>query len=58
MREKSLKDEISALASAEEKGMEKAKVDIARNMLKNGMDVNMVEDITGLSIDDIEKITL
>ncbi|WP_297135345.1 Rpn family recombination-promoting nuclease/putative transposase [Terrisporobacter sp.] len=58
MREKSLKDEISALASAEEKGMEKAKVDIARNMLKNGMDVNMVVDITGLSIDDIEKITL
>ena len=58
MREKSLKDEISALANAEEKGMEKAKVDIARNMLKNGMDVNMVADITGLSIDDIEKIRM
>ena len=32
LREKSLKDEISALANAEEKGMEKAKVDIAKNI--------------------------
>ena len=56
LREKSLKDEISALANAEEKGMEKAKVDIAKNMLNNGMDINMISSITGLSLDDIDRI--
>ena len=56
IREKSLKDEISALANAEEKGMEKAKVDIAKNMLNNGMDINMISSITGLSLDDIDRI--
>ena len=56
LREKSLKEEISALANAEEKGMEKAKVDIAKNMLNNGMDINMISSITGLSLDDIDRI--
>ena len=60
MREKSLKDEISALANAEEKGMQKGreeeKINIAKNMILNGMSNHMISNITGLTIEEIDEI--
>ncbi|SCH02575.1 PD-(D/E)XK nuclease family transposase [uncultured Clostridium sp.] len=60
MREKSLKDEINALANAEEKGMQKGreeeKINIAKNMILNGMSNHMISNITGLTIEEIDEI--
>ncbi len=39
-----------------EKGMEKAKTDIARQMLIQGFDVETIADCTGLSKEEIEKL--
>ncbi|MEG2057756.1 MAG: Rpn family recombination-promoting nuclease/putative transposase, partial [Romboutsia sp.] len=68
MREKSLKDEMSALANAEEKGIQKGiekgmqkgreeeKISIARNMILNGISSEIISNITGLTIEEIDNI--
>ena len=60
-RQKALKDKISAINTAEKRGreegiaegikegIEKEKFNIALNMLENGMSIDVVEKITGLS---------
>lgn len=55
MREKSLKDEISALANAEEKGMQKKAIEIAKSLL-DVLDAETIALKTGLTIEEIEKL--
>ena len=63
MREKSLKDEISALANAEEKGMQKGleqgmkekAIEIAKSLL-DILDVETIALKTGLPIEEIENL--
>jgi predicted transposase/invertase (TIGR01784 family) len=67
-RQKALKDKISAINTAEkrgreegiaegiEKGIEKEKFNIALNMLENGMSIDVVEKITGLSKTRVNEI--
>ncbi|MDX8334921.1 Rpn family recombination-promoting nuclease/putative transposase [Candidatus Cetobacterium colombiensis] len=56
MREKGKLDEISALATAEEKGERKAKLNIAKTSLENGISLEVVSQITGLSLKELEKL--
>ena len=72
IREKTMMDEISALENAEQKGIEQGiekgleqgreegarqeKIGIALNALKTGLDLNTISTLTGLSIDEIEKL--
>ncbi len=39
-----------------EKGIEKEKYSLARNMKKENMDINLISKLTGLSLDEIEKL--
>ncbi len=39
-----------------EKGIEKGKLDVAVNMLKDGLSVDKVAEYTGLSVDEIKKL--
>lgn len=59
MYEARLRGEInhrSAMASAEEIGMKKVKVEIAKKMLEKNMDIKNIAEITGLTEKEIEKI--
>ncbi|MHC1682270.1 MAG: Rpn family recombination-promoting nuclease/putative transposase [Clostridiaceae bacterium] len=64
MREKTLKDKVSALNQAERKGMEiglkegerNKAIDIAKNLLNFGMDIDTISKSTGLSIEEITLI--
>ncbi len=49
-------DKISALENAEEKGIEKGKIEVARKSLEAGLDINTISSITGLDISEIEKL--
>ena len=63
-RQKALKDKISAINTAEKRGreegikegIEKEKFNIALNMLENGMSIDVVEKITGLSKTRVNEI--
>ncbi|WP_018248967.1 Rpn family recombination-promoting nuclease/putative transposase [Orenia marismortui] len=55
-RLKWLRDEEMALKKAERKGMEKGKIEIATNLLKMGMNIEKVSEVTGLSKRQIEKV--
>ena len=65
IREKSLRDEISALANAEEKGMERGikkgernkAIEIAKSLL-DVLDIETISIKTGLSIKEIEDIAV
>ena len=63
-RFESLLEQNSLLANAERKGMQKGiqegiqkeKIEIARNLIKNGLDDKLILNSTGLSIDEINKL--
>ncbi|WP_304406532.1 Rpn family recombination-promoting nuclease/putative transposase [uncultured Clostridium sp.] len=55
-RRAALLDKISALENAEEKGIEKGKIEVARKSLEAGLDINTISSITGLDISEIEKL--
>jgi predicted transposase/invertase (TIGR01784 family) len=40
----------------EERGIEKGKIEVARNLLKMGMDLLAIMQATGLTKEEIEKI--
>ena len=48
--------ERTRIMIAEEKGILQSKKDIAKNLLDEGIDVNIISKVTGLSKDDISKI--
>jgi len=61
-------DEINALRTAEKKGIQKgkeeglkegekkAKIEIVKNSLKEGLDIDIISKLTGLTIEEIKKI--
>jgi hypothetical protein len=55
-REKTLRDERSRIKGAREEGREEGKIEIAMNMLLDGMSYDRVSRITGLTIDKVEEI--
>ena len=63
-RQKALHDYASAIGRAEERGMEKGigigvekgKLEVARQMLAKGMDATLVSEVTGLPPEDIRKL--
>ena len=38
-------------------GIEQNKIEVAKKLLKNNVDINIIVDSTGLSKDEIEKLT-
>ncbi|MDY3361828.1 MAG: Rpn family recombination-promoting nuclease/putative transposase, partial [Clostridium celatum] len=64
IREKAMMDEISALENAEQKGIEhgieegekRKSIEIARNAIKTGLDIKTIATLTGLTIDEIERL--
>ena len=69
LREKWDIDERSALASAKDEGIEEGmkegrkegernkSLEIAKNMLKKGLEVELIESVTGLTKEEIEKLS-
>ena len=63
-RRESRLNEISTLAYAEEKGMVKGieqgakleKIEIAKNLIQNGLDNKLISKSTGLSLEEVEKL--
>ena len=61
MREKSIRDEISALANAEEKGiekgieqgMEKMEIEIVSNMISQGLSEDIISKLTKIDINKV-----
>ncbi len=41
---------------AKNQGIEEGKIETAKNMLNKGMDVVLISECTGLSIEEIEKL--
>lgn len=56
LREKGIRDYNSGMAYAEEKGIQKNKIEVAKEMLKKGFDIELIAEITKLSIDEIRKL--
>ena len=64
IREKSIRDEISALANAEEKGIEKGiekgveqrNIEIVSNMLNEGLSEDMISKLTKIDINKVIDI--
>lgn len=50
------KEMNNRLDYAEQKGIEKGKLEIARNMLRKDMDFSVIEEITGLTKEQIETL--
>ena len=63
-RRESRLNEVSTLAYAEEKGMVKGieqgakleKIEIAKNLIQNGLDNKLISKSTGLSLEEVEKL--
>ncbi|QGG48061.1 Rpn family recombination-promoting nuclease/transposase, putative [Heliorestis convoluta] len=60
LREKAVRDEISALAGAKEEGLQQGHQKAVREntiaALRAGLDVNLVAQITGLDIEEVQKL--
>lgn len=56
LKEKWILDYNSGITSAVEQGEKEEKVEIAKKMLIKGLDLELIIDITELTIDEIEKI--
>jgi predicted transposase/invertase (TIGR01784 family) len=41
----------------EKRGEKKGKLNTARELIKNGVDINIIAKSTGLSLEEIEKLT-
>ena len=55
-RRAALLDKVSALENAEEKGRNDKAIEIAKNSLKVGLDIDTISNITGLKKNEIEKL--
>ena len=60
LREKAIRDERNNLNASRAEGIEvgrkEEKIEIAKNMLKEGMDIKIISKLTNLSIEEIKKI--
>ena len=56
LREKSIKDEISALSNAKEEGEYNKAIEIAKKSIENGLDENLISKLTGLDLKIIKEL--
>jgi len=56
LREKANKDRVSALEKAREDGEKNKAIEIAKTSFSQGLDIKTISLITGLSIEEIEKL--
>lgn len=56
LREKAIKDEITMIEGSREEGEKQKQIEIAKNMLKKGMDLDLISELTNLSIEEIKRI--
>jgi len=49
-------DELTKLDDAIEKGIEKGRIEVARNMFKRNRPIDEIAEDTGLSFDEIKKL--
>ena len=55
-RRESRLNEISALSYAEEKGVKRRNIEIAKNLIQKGLDDNFIIETTGLSVEEVREI--
>ena len=55
-RQKALHDYASAIGEAEDKGRMEGRMETARAMLAEGMDVALVSKVTGLSLEEVQRL--
>ncbi|GHU28436.1 hypothetical protein FACS1894172_19250 [Spirochaetia bacterium] len=58
LREMALSDRTTEINTAVEKRDLETRIQIARNALRKGANIDFVQEITGLSIDTIKKIQI
>lgn len=56
LRDKAIRDEISLKAGAREEGKKEASIEIAKKMLENNIEINLISKITKLSEEEILKL--
>ena len=56
LREKAILDEIAIRNTGYDEGKEEAKIEIAKNMLKENISINVISKVTGLSIEKVKNI--
>ena len=56
MREMALSDWTTGINTAMEKGMEKSKIEIARNLLNIGDPIEKIAVVTGLTCKEVENL--
>jgi predicted transposase/invertase (TIGR01784 family) len=60
IREAGRHDYVSDINSAEkkglQKGLQKGRMEMARNLLKNNVDINVIADSSGLSLEEIKSL--
>ena len=56
LREKSIKDEISALANAEEKGIQKEKIETVLRLNSIGLDISQITVGADITVEEVESI--
>ena len=55
-RRQSLLEEVSALSYAEEKGVKRRNIEIAKNLIQKGLDDDFIIETTGLSLEEVKEI--
>mgnify|MGYP001259587698 CR=1 FL=1 len=58
LREKAIHDEITRIKGAKEEGIKEGIREVAKNMLDNNMNIDLVHKITGLSMEELRKIQM
>lgn len=64
MRANALRDKISELNAAERKGIDRGReegerskgIEIAKNMILKGLEVQMISTLTGLTVEEVERL--
>lgn len=56
MRKKAMLDESDALYNAEQKGIEKGKIEMIKGLLLSNVDIEIIKTTSGLTIDEINNI--
>ena len=56
MRELALSDYVSGMNHARQEGMKEKEIEIAKNLLRKGLGVELVQETTGLDINTIEQL--
>ena len=56
LREKWEMDRVSAINYAERKGKKEGKIEVARKLLNKKIPIKDIEEVTGLSKEEIEKL--